>query len=177
MPPASANPNPAWWIVPLALVSFPLFWLLLIAVIARVGGWTALARACPARSRPRGQAFHGLSLQIGPATSYGGCITAVYSPEGLYLVPFFLFRCGHPPLMIPWSQVGAPVERRVLGFRTAHLPLSIDGRSARLGLPRKVRAWLEDGGSGGDWRPKLEPAAAPAAATSPFKRPTAWRGH
>jgi len=176
---STSLPMPAWGIVLLAVIAAPLFWLLLTGLIARVGGWAALAKAHPARVQPRGKTFRGLSLQILPATSYGGCITAVFSPDGLYLVPFFLFRFGHPPLLVPWKQVGAPVEQRILGFRMAYLPLTLQHRSAQLGLPRKVRDWLHGGGSADDWRPRFEsiPASAPAPPASPFRKPTAWRGH
>jgi hypothetical protein len=176
MTPALSNPGTPWWVLPLVLAAVPFFWLALMFLIAHLGGWAALAKACPVRSRPRGAAFGGLSLQIHPATSYGGCISAVFSAEGLYLVPLLLFRFGHRPLLIPWEQVATPVQRRFLWFRRAHLPIHNPVRSARLGLSRKAERWLQESGSQADWRPRLGPAVPSRERSSTFQRESAWRG-
>jgi hypothetical protein len=174
---ASSASAAAWWVLPLVLLGIPLFWLALMWLIAHLGGWATLAKAFPARARPGGTAFAGLSLQLGPATSYGGCITAVFSPDGLFLVPFVLFRFAHRPLLIPWDNVGAPVEQICLGFRLVHLPITGARRSCRLGLSRRAQQWLRAGPAQDEWRPTFAPAATPAAPSTPFERSTAWRGH
>lgn len=167
---------PSWWVFPLVLIAVPGFWLALMFVIAHVGGWAGLARAFPAPGRPRGVTFRSLSLQIRPATSYGGCITAVFGPDGLFLVPFLIFRFGHRPLLIPWEDVGAPVERRFLGFRLVHLPINTPVRAARLGLSRQACRWLQSAASREDWRPSLAPLEPADQRSSAFKRDSTWRG-
>jgi len=150
--------------------------LAIMFLISRLGGWAALAKVCPAKRRPRGPEFRGLSLQIRPATSYGGCITAIFSPDGLYLVPLVIFRFGHRPLLIPWEQVGASVERKLLWVRFVYLPLTVRGRSARLRLSRKAQDWLQGSETTADWRPTLAPAPDVGAPRSPFQRNSSWRG-
>jgi hypothetical protein len=165
------------WLLPLIVAAIPLFWLAIMFLIARLGGWAALAKACPAPGRPPGTGFCGLSLHIAPATSYGGCISAVFSPDGLYLIPLVIFRFGHRPVLIPWEHVGAPVEQRCLGFRRVHLPVGVRGRTARLRLSRKAQRWLQGGDPAGSWRPVLAPAPDPSPSSSPFRHPSSWRGH
>jgi len=151
------SPATAWWIALLAVIGFPLFWVLLCFVIGRLGGWAGAARAFAARRRPEGTHFTGLSLQIPPATSYGGCVSATFSRDGLWLAPIWLFRIGHRPLLIPWDRIGPPTEQRILWFRRTYLPIEAGRRSLRLGLSRKAERWLRGDDHRGTWRPELTP--------------------
>jgi hypothetical protein len=36
---------------------------------------------------------------------YNNCLTVGLSSQGMYLAVLFLFRIGHPPLVIPWKEV------------------------------------------------------------------------
>ena len=40
-------------------------------------------------------------------THYNNVLTVGADSEGLFLVPFFLFRVGHPPLFVPWAEITA----------------------------------------------------------------------
>ena len=159
----TASPSVAWWLAPLAVLGFPLFWLFVCFLIARLGGWAGVAKALAARHRPEGTHFSGLSLQIAPATSYGGCVSATFSRDGLWLAPIWLFRFGHRPLLVPWDRVGPPAQQRILWFRQTYLPIQSGRRPLRLGLSRKAERWLRGEDHSGTWRPRLierEPAGA-----------------
>lgn len=158
---AATSPSAAWWIAPLAVLAFPLFWLLVCILIARLGGWAGAAKAFAARQRPEGTHFSGLSLQIAPATSYGGCVSATFSREGLWLAPIWFFRFGHRPLLIPWDRVGPPTMQRIFWFRRTYLPIESGHRPLRLGLSRKAERWLRGGDHSGTWRPRLTERETP----------------
>ena len=151
----AVSPSAAWWIVPLVVLGFLLFWLFLCFLIARLGGWAGAARTCAARRRPEGTHFSGLSLQIAPATSYGGCMSATFSRDGLWLAPIWLLRFGHRPLLIPWDRIGSPTEQRILCFRQTCLPIEAGRRPLRLALSRKAARWLRGEDHRGTWRPEL----------------------
>jgi hypothetical protein len=64
---------------------------------------------------------------------YGNILTFGANSSGLYMSIFALFRAGHPPLLIPWSEIkviqgesGFLLKRRrlILG-REESIPLSI----------------------------------------------------
>jgi hypothetical protein len=151
----TATPASAWWIFPVVVLGFLVFWPLLCLLIAKLGGWAGVAKRYAARRWPEGAHFTGQSLQIAPATNYGGCVRVTFSREGLWLAPIWLFRLGHRPLLIPWDLVGAPVERRVLGVRQVYLPIQAGRRLLRLGLSRKAQRWLRGEEDCGSWRPTL----------------------
>ena len=44
-------------------------------------------------------------------TNYGNCLTVGAGYQGLYLSVLFLFRSGHPPLLIPWSDISVRTEK------------------------------------------------------------------
>jgi len=157
----TASPSAVWWIAPLAVLAFPLFWLLVCFLIARLGGWAGAAKTSAARHRPEGTHFSGLSLQIAPATSYGGCVSATFSRDGLWLAPIWLFRFGHRPLLIPWDRIGPLSEQRIFWFRQTYLPIESGHRPLRLGLSRKAERWLSGEDHSGTWRPKLPERETP----------------
>jgi hypothetical protein len=151
----AVTPASAWWVFPLVVLGFLAFWPLLCLLIARLGGWAGVAKRFAARRRPEGAHFNGLSLQIAPTTNYGGCVSATFSRDGLWLAPIWLFRPGHRPLLLPWDLVGAPVERRVLWVRQIYLPIQTGRRLLRLGLSKKANRWLRGEDDRGSWRPTL----------------------
>lgn len=94
------------------------------------GGWVRFARKYPAAQRPSGAAFAAaVVFNVEPKAGdinlnrmkYGGMIRAIPCEAGLSLFPFFLFRVGHRPFLLPWSSVtrmekGRPFFRQHFGF-------------------------------------------------------------
>jgi hypothetical protein len=97
---------PPWaWPVVVAL-GFVAFWVWLVWLMAHFTGWTNLARYYRTTQPFHGTRHHFRSGKLG-WSNYGGCLTVGTNAEGLYLAVFPLFRPGHPPLFVPWSEVRA----------------------------------------------------------------------
>lgn len=67
-------------------------------------GWHRLAQQFPLQGDfPRERwRFKGATARYG--SHYNNCLTIGASPAGLYMAMPWLFRVGHPPLFIPWSE-------------------------------------------------------------------------
>jgi len=87
-------------------------WLLAIGLLAAVGGWRSLAAsyAAPEGFEPEPEnryRFRSIQLRSGflLRSNYRGSMTVGLTSQGLYLVPFVLFRFLHKPLLIPWTAI------------------------------------------------------------------------
>ena len=102
---------------------------------ARTGGWSALAGSYARSDRPEGTAFRFGSGNLGLA-SYRGCLWFVSGVRGLHVSVLFLFRPGHPPLFVPWSDVTAHAVR---GWVFEHVELGFARQpEVRLRLARSM---------------------------------------
>jgi hypothetical protein len=81
-----------------------LIWFALLSVIARLGGWHAVAQRYSTSVEPEGQRFRWCFAAF-RWLDYNGCLTMVVSAEGLYIAIWKLCRIGHPSLLIPWSAL------------------------------------------------------------------------
>jgi hypothetical protein len=91
-----------WWPAFFA----PFIWILVSFIISRVGGWSLLARVYLAQADTLdGDSWRFQSIQMRWGTNYGNCVTVRADPLGLGLSVLFLLRLGHPPLLIPWSDI------------------------------------------------------------------------
>jgi hypothetical protein len=112
------QPLPAWTLL-IPVLLFPVVWVGLLNLIARMSGWSQLAEAYRHRGRFDGFRKRVVFAQLrggwffGLPSEYGG-LTMGSNPQGLYLAVFPLFRPGHPPLFVPWRDVTASLERRGL---------------------------------------------------------------
>lgn len=99
--------NALLWLVVLIpiffAIVFPLFWCFVVWLIAQIGGWSRFATRYRTDRKPGGTISQGVFGQFGLA-SYRGVLTCAANEEGLHLQPNVLFRVGHPPLFIPWSE-------------------------------------------------------------------------
>ena len=102
----------------LAAIAFLLFfiamWCSVCLLLARIGGWSALATKFRAVEQPAGERFRFCSAKIGIA-AYRSAITAIKSDTGLHLSVLALLRLGHSAILIPWSEMKNPRAKRVLG--------------------------------------------------------------
>lgn len=74
---------------------------------SRLTGWANLAEVYTASGACSGEQWHFQSAALRWWTHYGNCLTVGADAQGLWISVFFLFRLGHPNLMIPWSEVSA----------------------------------------------------------------------
>jgi hypothetical protein len=98
---------PAW------LPFLPLFlslWIGIVASLSWFGGWAALARAYRLTGEFDRQCWRFRSALVRYAAPwrharYRSGMTLGANARGLYLAVLPLFRIGHPPLFIPWTDV------------------------------------------------------------------------
>ena len=135
---ALAKNEPAW-AVPLFLGLFPVGWCLILALLARVGGWSDLASRHRADSRPTaGETVYFLGGSSS-SVSYRNTLILTAAPEGVYLRNMFLFRPFHPPLRLPWAGVQA-LERRKQWLGPSLVLVYEEGKT-RLEVYLPARAW------------------------------------
>lgn len=124
---ASELGEPAKTIFKWLTLAFPLtfaaIWCGTLWLLATTGGWRRLARTYPARGIPEGRASSMQSAQLGGWCGYNGCLNMVVAAEGLYLVPFFPFSIGHPPLFIPWASMHHAREWKFLWIQAISLEI------------------------------------------------------
>jgi len=133
-------------------VIFPIFFLALwcgiILLIGQIGGWAVLARRFRLTLPFAGQSWGWQSARMRWSCNYGGCLRVGADPTGLYLATFFLFRAGHPPLLVPWPEVTVS-RRKVLFFTYVELRL---GREEQ--IPFVINQKLAErvrGAAGASW--------------------------
>ena len=131
---------------------FPIFFLLLwLAVsffVACLGGWRELARHYRAGTPFLGKKFWFQSARLKRWTNYNNALTVGGNPQGLYLSQLVIFRFGHPPLFMPWTDItvlkieGRLGSRYELRFaRCPEVPFTITARLwDRLGPARQENA-------------------------------------
>jgi predicted Zn-dependent protease len=84
---------------------FATLWILVCLLIARVGGWTALAQFYSLKTPFSGRRWYLQTAGMRWHMSYNHCLTLGANDKGLYMAVLFLFRFGHPPLFIPWPDI------------------------------------------------------------------------
>jgi hypothetical protein len=88
-----------------AIVAFILFWVSIVLVIGVLSGWRSLAKHYRSDVVFTGS-WRGIRrARLGFSAYKGGALRAGADPMGLHLAPAAVFRPGHPPLFIPWSEI------------------------------------------------------------------------
>lgn len=100
----------------LLLILFPfffiVFWCFTVWLIAVVGGWRDLARVYRADGPiANARQWRNKYGRMRYGTGYNGCLNIAANPLGIQLTLWSIFRPGHPPLFIPWSDISTKVER------------------------------------------------------------------
>ncbi|NIO04343.1 MAG: hypothetical protein GTN74_06920 [Proteobacteria bacterium] len=91
---------------------FIVLWGVICHLISLMGGWRELAREYQMEGPFSGELFRFQSAQMRGRTNYSACLTVGGNVEGLYLSVLFVFRPGHPPLFVPWSEISGTIEKR-----------------------------------------------------------------
>lgn len=95
------------------------------------------------------------------SSNYNGVLTVGADASGLFMVPLFIFRLGHPPLLVPWYEISTQRKKRFF----------MDVVELRLGLSEQVpmtirlqlAAWIESS-AGPGWstgKQKASPSPPP----------------
>lgn len=90
----------------LSLLGFFLFWIAIIRVMAKFGGWEELVESYPDMSS--GSAEEKKTVQflgMKKGINYKGIVSFGSTPQGVRVKVMTLFRFGHDPLFIPWSDI------------------------------------------------------------------------
>lgn len=121
-------------------IAFPLIfistWCVVFTLLARLGGWSQLARHFGAERQPQGKAFRLQSGKVG-WVNYNNCWTIILTPNALYLAMPWIFGFQHPPLLIPWSELHNLSEKKIM-FRSFAVADVGNPVTARLTLPLSV---------------------------------------
>ena len=135
------------WSIPVFLVGFAAFWCLISKVLSLMA-WGRLAAeyAAPDQSRPT-DGFRLARAKLG-MVSYQGVINADATPTGLVLSVLFLFRVGHPPLLVPWAAF-EPIKIHKFLWTTCYITAMRVG-NGRVGFQFSGRDFLA---SIGRWVP------------------------
>lgn len=117
--------------MPLVFVGF---WMGVCWLLALVGGWRSLASRyrVNGEAKPTTQSTSGMLGLI----SYNGVLEVGASHAGLDLRVMALFRAGHPPVRIPWTDIR--VEDEHAGLFGSHTRLRLGSNGPALRLPSKV---------------------------------------
>jgi hypothetical protein len=97
---------------------FPLIfvgtWIGIGFLLSWIGGWQALAERYRATQPFVGERFWMRSAGMRWGVAYRNIVNLGADSVGVFLSVFPLFRAGHPPLFIPWSDISSSKERRWL---------------------------------------------------------------
>lgn len=119
---------------PLALVPLAALWFCLVATgLGWMSGWRRMAAAY--RHPGSGPPLRLVGRSRIGWVQYKNVLRVGMDEEALYLGVLFLFRPGHPPLRVPWSQLEFGTRVGLLsqfGELTVHLP---DRQTVTLRLP------------------------------------------
>src|SRR5436190_23340607 len=80
-------------------------WIGISLLLSWIGGWRALAERYPATQRFAGARFGMKRAGMRWGVAYRSSVNLGADSTGLFLSVFPLFRVGHPPLFIPWSDI------------------------------------------------------------------------
>ena len=95
----------------LIAVAFVAGWCLISLLISAMG-WMGLAKRYRTKALATGRIYGLQSGDIG--ARYRGALIFSVQPDGLRMSVLFPFRVGHPPLLVPWSDVAFVEEKKAL---------------------------------------------------------------
>jgi hypothetical protein len=121
------------------MLLFAAWWLIVMTIMAKWGGWSALARRYvrPSDARPSARTYFQSLVLRSPAIFYNGCVNVGASERGLFLSILPPFQFGHPYMMIPWDRVRSLGRRRY--WLVVYDWYAFEGSSKSIGFPTWCR--------------------------------------
>lgn len=84
---------------------FLALWFGISFLLSVFSGWRQLSQYYRSSGLFKGRRFYFQSAAMRLRASYNSAFIVGVSSEGLYLSILFLFRVGHPPLLVPWEDI------------------------------------------------------------------------
>lgn len=129
------------WINQYFPVVFPPFfvcmWIIAGYWVALTSGWRLLAKRFRLQGTFTGQKWTMQSARMRWFSQYNNVLTIGADTAGLFMATLFLFRAGHPPLFVPWSEITDVREIQFLFIKFVEMRL---GRVEE--IPFRIRASL-----------------------------------
>src|SRR3990172_3408786 len=116
-----------------------LLWAAISYLLSRISGWGQLAQVYRFNLPFDGKRWRMQNASMRWGTNYGYCINVGVNLSGLYLSPVFLFRIGHPPLFVPWSDITFKQEKELFVGQVVRLVFSCKSY-----IPFRIRRTLAD---------------------------------
>jgi hypothetical protein len=123
------------------IAAFVLLWSFILWLASWTSGWRQLAERFGATFEYGGEVVKFVSARFGLA-NYSGVLILGADDQGLYLVPIWIYRLFHQPILIPWTEIEAHVyEEAVLPRVKLTFPsvpgkrILLYGRSAKECMP------------------------------------------
>jgi hypothetical protein len=132
-----------------SIAVFLFLWTLVPIVIGYVSGWASLAGQFRFRDNFSGSRWSWQSGQMRFMMNYNRCLTVGASEQGLYLAMNPPFALGHPPLLIPWSEVSV-MPQRTLFFPGTRFQLGREENPVPLWVRQTLAERLK-GAAGNAW--------------------------
>ncbi len=96
-------------------IFFVILWVIVAKAISIISGWKELAEKYPVRTPFSGERHNFQSARMRRGMNFNNCLTVGANHMGLFLSMFVIFRFGHPPIFIPWSEISASLEKGRFG--------------------------------------------------------------
>jgi hypothetical protein len=114
-------------VFPFIFISFFLaIWIFVCLLLSMVGGWQALGKAYRAEEKIEGTRWSWQSGSTRLGFAYRNCLNITANRKGIYIAVLWMFRLGHPPLFIPWSDITVTDQTflffRMTSFRFSKVP-------------------------------------------------------
>ena len=99
----NGHPDPLNLLQP--ILGFVFIWIVISALISYLGGWWSLSQYYQSRPHNIRKKWLFQTAAMRFMTGYGNCLNVAVTDRGLLLSVLFIFRFGHPPLLIPWEDI------------------------------------------------------------------------
>ncbi len=108
----------------LPLAIFFLWWCFVVWLVGKISGWQELAEKYPGGSQlddPMVRWKWWQSVSMRAHCNYNNCLILGISPKGLALRMPFVFRVGHPPILLPWQAIESAEAGQTWWIKTLRL--------------------------------------------------------
>lgn len=126
---------------------FVAFWVGICLLLSASGGWARLARQYPLNSLSSFDKWHFQGCRVG-WVGYNGCVTFGTNFNGIYVGLWWIFRPGHPPMEIPFSDISGQLKH---GWLFSFVDLEFTRSGSRMRVLQRVADRFEQA-AGGNWR-------------------------